>query len=225
MAHHPKFTFVIAILLLGTQSVNGQSIRRLDGSTIAIPHADSIARKALTDEGVTGAQIVVMDQGRVAWSAAYGMRREPDLPMTRETTTWAASITKAVFATYVMQLVERGEFDLDVPVARQLALPLDQYEPYKETATELVRDSLWPRVTPRMLLAHASGLHNFAFIEPDKKLHLHFAPGTGFLYSGDGINLVQFVIEQKKGMSLDTLMERALFVPLGMELFDAVTEY
>ncbi|MDQ2665053.1 MAG: beta-lactamase family protein [Gemmatimonadota bacterium] len=193
-----------------------QGIRRLDGSTISIAHADSLARQTFAAEGVTGAQLVVMDEGRVAWSAAYGMRREPDLPMTRETTTWAASITKSVFATYVMQLVERGEFDLDVPIAQQLARPLDQYEPYRETATEIVHDSLWPRVTPRMLLAHASGLHNFAFLEPDKKLHLHFAPGTGFKYSGDGINLVQFVIEQKKGMALDTLMDRALFAPLGM---------
>ena len=40
--------------------------------------------------------------------------------MDRETTLWAASITKGVFATYVMQLVERGEFSLDTPVAEQL---------------------------------------------------------------------------------------------------------
>ena len=60
--------------------------------------------------------------------------------MDRETTMWSASITKSVFATYVMQLVERGEFQLDVPVAKQLPQPLDRYDAYKETATELVRD-------------------------------------------------------------------------------------
>ena len=35
-------------------------------------------------------------------------------------------------------------------------------------------------------------------------------------YSGEGINLVQFVIEQQKGRPLDQLMQEALFTPLGM---------
>ena len=71
-------------------------------------------------------------------------------------------------------------------------------------------------MTPRMLLSHTSGFRNFAPIELDKKMHLHFKPGTQFLYSGDGINLVQFVIEQKKQQPLDQLMQDALFTPLGM---------
>jgi CubicO group peptidase (beta-lactamase class C family) len=68
-----------------------------------------------------------------------------------------------------------------------------------------------------MLLSHSSGLANFAFIEPDKKMHLRFDPGTQFLYSGEGINLVQFVIEQQKHAPLDELMQAALFTPLGMK--------
>jgi len=158
-----------------------------------------------------------MDGGHVVWSAAYGLRRrDPALPMDRDTTTWAASITKSVFSTYVMQLVERGEFNLDQPVAKQLAKPLNEYELYRDTASELVKDPAWPTVTPRMLLAHSGGLLNFASIEPDKKIHLHSKPGTQFSYSGEGINLVQLVIEQKKGKPLDQLMQEAIFTPLGM---------
>lgn len=196
---------------------SGGTIRRLDGSRITTSGADSIAREALAAANVTGAQIAVVNDGHLVWSAAYGVRqRDPDMPMERSTSTWAASITKGVFATYVMQLVERGEFDLDLPVARQLARPLDQYEPYRETAADLVHDPAWPRVTPRMLLSHSSGLGNFSFLEADKKMHLHTVPGAAYRYSGDGINLVQFVIEQKLGTPLDTLMDRALFQPLRM---------
>jgi CubicO group peptidase (beta-lactamase class C family) len=192
-------------------------IRRLDGTTITVTEAEAFARKTLETAHVTGAQIAVMDRGQLAWSLAFGLRRrDPELPMDRETTTWAASITKSVFATYVMQLVERGEFDLDVAVAKQLPQPLDSYEAYKETATQLVRDPAWATVTPRMLLSHSSGLLNFASIEPDKKMHLHFRPGSQFQYSGEGINLVQFVIEQKKGKPLDELLQEALFTPLEM---------
>jgi len=194
-----------------------QSIRRLDGSKITIAEADSFAKTTLSAAHVTGAQLVVMDGGHVVWSAAYGLRRrDPALPMDRDTTTWAASITKSVFSTYVMQLVERGEFNLDQPVAKQLAKPLNEYELYRDTASELVKDPAWPTVTPRMLLAHSGGLLNFASIEPDKKIHLHSKPGTQFSYSGEGINLVQLVIEQKKGKPLDQLMQEAIFTPLGM---------
>jgi CubicO group peptidase (beta-lactamase class C family) len=192
-------------------------IRRLDGSKISVRDADAFARKTLAAERVTGAELAVLNKGRLVWSAAYGMRRkDPPLEMDQETTIWAASITKSVFSTYVMQLVERGEFDLDEAVAGQLPKPLNAYEPYKDTATELVRDPAWPTVTPRMLLSHSSGLVNFAFLEPDKKMHLHFKPGTQFLYSGEGFNLVQFLIENKMGKSLDQLMRQALFDPLGM---------
>lgn len=211
----------LSLLLGGTaraqQSATQGVIQRLDGSSISIAYADSFARKILEAAHVTGAQIAVIDRGRLVWSAAYGLRRrQPELPMDHETTMWAASITKGVFAAYVMQLVERGEFNLDTPIARQLPQPLDNYDPYKETAAEIVKDPAWPTVTPRMLLAHSSGLANFAFLEPDKRMHLQFKPGTQFRYSGEGINLVQFVIEQKKGKSLDSLMNDAIFAPLGM---------
>ncbi len=205
---------MIALLLVLTCA---DSIPRLDGSRISTAEAETFARKTLEAAHVTGAQIAVIDQGRLVWSAAFGLRRKnPDVPMTRNTTTWAASITKSVFSTYVMQLVERGEFNLDEPVAKQLPKPLNEYEPFRESASDIVKEAAWARVTPRMLLAHASGLQNFAFIEPDKKMHLHFAPGTGFLYSGEGINIVQFLIERKKGKPLDELMQESLFTPLNM---------
>lgn len=192
-------------------------IRRIDGTWISANAASRIARETLTAHHVTGAQVAVVDRGRLVWSEAFGLRSvEPHLPMQLTTTTWAASITKSVFAAYVMQLAERGDLALDLPVAQQLAKPLDEYESYRDTASVLVKDPQWQRVTPRMLLAHTAGLLNFAFLEPDKKMHLHFAAGTQFLYSGEGFNLLQFVIEQKKGRPLDQLMQEAIFTPIGM---------
>jgi len=207
-----------ALCLALTLPAAAQDIRRLDGSHLSTAEVESFARKILAEAHVTGAQIAVLDRGRPVWSASYGLRRrDPDTPMDRNSITWAASITKSVFATYVMQLVERGEFNLDLPIAKQLPKPLNTYEPYRTSASEIVNDGAWPLVTPRMLLAHISGLANFASFEPDKKMHLHYKPGTQFLYSGEGINLVQFVIEQQKQKPLDELMQQAIFTPLHMD--------
>lgn len=222
---------------LGSATVHGQRpheltqaggmIRRLDGTTLPVQHADSIVRHLVREHGITGLQVAVVNGGRVGWSEAYGIRARgdgagsapagPDLPMQRSTTTWAASITKAVFGTYVMQLVEQGRFDLDLPIARQLSQPLDSFPPYREKATLIVRDTLWSRITPRMLLSHTSGLVNFATMEPDGRMRLHDVPGTRYRYSGEGINLLQFVIEQRLGQPMDSLMQAAIFAPLGMQ--------
>lgn len=205
----------VVVLAVGAQA---QSIRKLDGGRVSLAEAEQFAARTLDENHVTGAQIAIVNDGTMVWSYAHGLRHKgPDLPMTVETTTWAASITKAVFATYVMQQVQAGKFDLDTPVAQQLPKPLNEYETYKESASELVKDPRWAKVTPRMCLSHTSGLLNlFNQQEPDKKLHLHFEPGDHYSYSGDGMNLVQFVIEQHEGRTLDLIMQDAIFGPLKM---------
>ena len=213
-----KSVCVLPMVVLLCSAAQTDDITRLDGSKISKNEAATFARATLAREHVTGAEIAILQHGRVVWNEAFGLRRrDPELPMRTDTNTWAASFTKSVFATYVMTLVEKGEFSLDTPVARQLAQPLDQYETYKETASELVKDPRWTKVTPRMLLAHTSGLWNFATIEPDHKMRLHFEPGTQFWYSGEGLNVVQFVIEQQQKKPLNELMQDALFGPLGMK--------
>jgi len=109
-------------------SQTSNSIHRLDGSKICAADADAFARQTLAAANVTGAQLALLNNGHLVWSAAYGHHRAaaqllslaPSLAMTPDTTTWAASITKSVFSAYVMQLVARGEICLDKPLASQL---------------------------------------------------------------------------------------------------------
>ena len=209
---------LFALAAVTTASAQQPTITRLDGTTITTADAESFARQTLTAQHVTGAELAVLNHGKLVWSAAFGLAgKDPDRPMDRDTTTWAASITKSVFSTYVMTLAERGAFDLDKPVAQQLPQSLDTYEPYRTKANILVKDPRWPLVTPRMLLSHSSGLRNFTSMEPDNKLHLHFTPGSQFMYSGDGINLVQFLIEQQLHKPIDVLLQDAFFTPLNMQ--------
>jgi CubicO group peptidase (beta-lactamase class C family) len=201
-----------------TLPIDGQStIRRLDGSTISSSVADSIARALVSRHRITGLQVAVVNDGRIVWSNAYGLRlRSPDAPMTATSILWAASVTKAVFATHVMQRVAAGTLDLDQPITTLLPRPLDTYEPYREKATLVVKDTLWARVTPRMLLSHTSGLLNFAQLEPDGKMRLHGTPGRTYGYSGEGFNLLQYILEQRDGVPLDRTMDSTIFRPLGL---------
>lgn len=209
-------------LLLGivaSSAAFGQdSILRLDGSTISIENAKKLADKVLTENNVMGAQIGVLVNGKVVWNYAFGLRdAEKKLPMTTETNIWAASITKSVFATWVMKLVEEGRIDLDQPIWTILKRPLGEYPGYKDTTDELTQNPDWKLITPRILMSHTSGLSNLVVLtEPDKKLRLHFKPGSRYAYSGEGLGLLQLAIEEKLGETIDVSMQRDVFTPLGM---------
>ena len=139
---------------------------------------------------------------------------------------YGASLTKTVFAYTVLQLVDQGRIKLDTPIKDDLDRPLptygpdpvfpDKYGPYKDLAD----DVRWEKITPRMCLTHSTGFSNFWFIEPDQKLHIHFEPGTRFSYSGEGMILLQFVIEHgrtSQGLGLDLGdLTNANFKRLGM---------
>ncbi|WP_263408177.1 serine hydrolase domain-containing protein [Terriglobus tenax] len=189
------------------------TIHRLDGTTLTPAEASSIVRGTLTAGHITGAQIAILNHGRPVWVQSFGLRNVAQAqPINNDTVMYAASITKGVFATFVMQLVQANELDLDKPIAEYLPKPLPEYDKYKGLAD----DPRWQKITARHLLSHTSGLANFAALEPGGKLQLHFNPGTRFAYSGEGLNMLQFVIEQKTGRSLRDMMEEHLFTPLGM---------
>ncbi len=180
-----------------------------------LPSGTAIADEAAKIMAFTHAQgmaIAVIDHGRVVSTDAWGIRDARGDPLTKDTVMYGASLTKTVFAYTVMQLVDQGKLKLDTPLADDLDKPLpdyppdatfpDKYGPYKDLAD----DPRWRRITPRMCLTHSTGFDNFWFIEPDHKLHIHFEPGTRFSYSGEGMILLQFVIEHGRaaqGLGVD----------------------
>ena len=55
-------------------------------------------------------------------------------------------------------------------------------------------------------------------------MKIHFEPGSRYAYSGEGIDLAQFVVETVTHQSLATLMQTGLFAPLGMTRSSMVWE-
>jgi CubicO group peptidase (beta-lactamase class C family) len=121
---------------------------------------------------------------------------------------YGASLSKTIFADVVLQLVEEGVLDLDTPLYTYLKEPLYSYSTNTVQQlfgknfidySSLKADERYKQITPRMCLAHTTGLPNWAWLEPDKKLKINFEPGTRYSYSGEGMFLLQFVIEKLTG--------------------------
>jgi len=115
----------------------------------------------------------------------------------------AASLSKPIFASIVMQLAAEGMLDLTRPLASYLPLP----NPSDERAG---------RITATHVLSHSSGWRNWRNSR-DVALTADFEPGSKFSYSGEGYFFLQRVIEKLSGQGLSRLARDRVFEPLGMK--------
>ena len=197
------------------------AIKRLDGSTITSAGIDATVTRLISAAKVTGIGLAILNDGKIAYLKGYGFRdKEKNLPLTPDTVMAAASFTKSAFAYIVMQLVEQGELDLDRPVYQYLPGPLPEYDNYRD----LSGDPRYKKITAAMLLSHSSGFPNLRRFTEDGKLSIHFDPGTRYAYSGEGMELLQLVVETVTKKPLADLMRERVFQPLGMTRTSMVWE-
>jgi CubicO group peptidase (beta-lactamase class C family) len=210
----PMRAVLAAGVILTIGAVGAQTVpRRFDGGPIATERIEEAAKRMMTGAKVQGLAMAAVDNGQVVFVRTWGRRNvEKDLPLQADTIMYGASLTKFAFAYMVMQLVDEGKVDLDRSVAEYLPKALPEY-PFYEA---LKGDERWRKLTPRILLNHSSGLANYAFLEPDKKMRLHFEPGSRYAYSGEGIILLQFVLETGLGLNVGDEMRRRVFDRFGM---------
>ncbi|MBA2340098.1 MAG: beta-lactamase family protein [Pyrinomonadaceae bacterium] len=194
-------------------SPNQNKIKRLDGSSISSAEIERNVTRLMEAAHVTGLSIAIINDSKIAYVNSFGFRnKEERQALTQNTVMYGASFTKAVFAYLVMQLVEEEALDLDKPVHQYLAKPLPEYEKYKD----LAGDERYKLITARMLLSHTSGFPNWRWFNPDEKLDIKFAPGSKYSYSGEGISLLQFIIEEGIKKNVGEMMRERIFNPFGM---------
>ena len=129
----------------------------------------------------------------------------------------AASLGKPVFALAVLQLAAQGRIDLDAPLLYYLPQGYvhlqNPFASRQAPRTDRVTAPELAAVTARQVLSHSSGLPNWS----NQALRFDFAPGTGWLYSGEGFVLLQRAVEAITGLGLEALMQAQVFGPLGMQ--------
>ena len=178
---------------------------------------------AAMDAAITDAIAAKKIPGGVLWlerageiyQKAFGLRAlapAPE-PIGADTIYDAASLTKVIATTTaIMQLVERGQLDLDEPVVRYLPAFAAHG---KET------------ITVRQLLTHYSGLR------PDIDLKPHWSgyaagvalacaekprstPGSTFVYSDINFIILGELVRLASGLRLDAYVAKEIFTPLGL---------
>ena len=184
---------------------------------------DAAVNQILSSTKVPSASIAIVTGGRIAYLQAYGQARlSPAMEATPQMQYSIGSISKQFTAAAVLLLAQEGKLTLDDPVSKYLP--------------ELTRSS---EVTLRMLLSHTSGYQDYwpedyvmtSMLVPTTAQHildvwgkrpLDFDPGTQWQYSNTNYVIAGRIVEQVSGMALIDLLEKRIFLPLGMvNVYDA----
>jgi CubicO group peptidase (beta-lactamase class C family) len=127
----------------------------------------------------------------------------PTTSVTQATVFEAASLSKAVFAWLVMQLVDEQIIELDRPFAQTF-----DYARIPDKAA-------YAQLTPRMVLTHRTGLPNWVDGDTDfpqrvAPIAFKHPPGTTYSYSGEAFQLLQAFVEKRTGRTLQALFKARL---------------
>jgi len=181
---------------------------------------DRLIAAYMAKNGIPGLTAAVALDGKAVWTKGYGLADvENSVAAGPDTMFRTCSIGKTMTATAAMRLVEQGKLDLDAPIQRYC--PAFPKKPWV--------------ITPRHLLTHMSGIRHYggprdleeqtstfhypnvvAALAPFKDDPLAFEPGTNFLYSTYGYDVLACVIEGAAGQPFMDVIRRLVFEPAGM---------
>ena len=199
--------FVTVLYVNLASSQQPEKISSYFGMEISTDTLERHLQERMAELNIPGLSLAIINGGEVVYENAFGYADvEKGRLVTDETIFEGASFSKPVFAFFVMTFVEEGTLDLD--------RPLYEYYPYPDIA----HDERYKEITARMVLSHQGGFPNWR--EDDGgTLRLHFDPGTGYRYSGEGYQYLALVlreIENTDWAGLEALFQERVAEPLGL---------
>ncbi len=182
-----------------SESFNNPTLNSNEGITL-----DEKITKWQKELNIPNVGVGVIKDGKIVSTKVYG-RLKNGKPAPVNTLFSVASISKVVFSTLVLKLVQEGRWNLDEPLYKYYLDP------------DVKDDPLHKKLTTRHVLSHQSGFNNWRRSHPTRKLTFDFEPGNGYGYSGEGIFYLQKAIEKKFNKSLEELVKEKLFDPIDMK--------
>jgi len=203
----PLIFFILPITACISQS-NQEMVAAVNGNKLSTTILDEKIDSLVNTFNIPGLSIAFINDSKMVYHNTFGVTNsETKEPVDGQTIFEAASLSKPIFAYFVMKMVEKRVLDLD--------RPLYKYLPHPEIAEVSKED--YKLITARMVLSHKSGFPNHVNGE---KIKLAFMPGTDFMYSGEAYEYLARVIGELNDVGfktgLNALFQKEVTQPLNM---------
>jgi CubicO group peptidase (beta-lactamase class C family) len=200
---------------------------------------DSVLKSNVDSERIAGVSALIFEKNTEVYFNAFGYAdRESNIPMDRNTVVQIFSMTKPVTGVALMQLYEKGAFELDDPLAKYIPEFADikvfsgvdskgkiKLEPPKRPITirDLTRHTAGfareedPYLGTMVKEADVRNKENTLtqMVKKLSKLPLAFHPGEQWCY-GLSVDVQAYLVEKFSGKSFDEYVNENIFKPLGM---------
>ncbi len=197
-----------------------ENVVATDKYAAAVANIESFIRVEMEDKALPAFSVVLVDDQETVWAAGFGLEDIADsVTATAATVYRVGSVSKLFTDIGVMQLVERGELDLDVPITR--------YLPNFSPVSSFDGD-----ITLRQLMSHRSGLvreppigHYFddsntslaQTVASMSQTALVYPQESRTKYSNAGIATVGYVLEAVNSEPFARYLKGAVLEPIGMD--------
>ncbi|MFC5460462.1 serine hydrolase domain-containing protein [Massilia niabensis] len=179
---------------------------------------DSRVPNELTRGQVAGAAVAVVRDGKILFVRGYGHADVArGIPVSgTETLFRIASLSKVFTYTAVMQLVERGQIDLDRDIAAYLDFPVPKAFGQPVTMRHLMTHTAGfdETIEDRWIQSGSPGpLRDYVVRHMPRKI---YPPGSTPSYSSYGTALAAYIVERVSGETFDHYVESNILGRLGM---------
>jgi CubicO group peptidase (beta-lactamase class C family) len=164
---------------------------------------DQVVPASLAKHKVPGVSIAIIADGKIVEALGYGFARQGDA-VTPNTPFNIASLTKPVVAEVLLRAAERGQIDLNEPMARYWLDP------------DIADDPRAQKITAAMALTHRTGLPNWRN-QTGNKLQFVQDPDTSFRYGGEQFTYAVRYAEARTKTKFETLAKRLLLDEAKMQ--------
>nr|WP_314246006.1 serine hydrolase domain-containing protein [Capnocytophaga leadbetteri] len=178
--------------------------------------AEKILYYLIQEEIIPGASVTVTKKGKIIWQGGYGYadisKKTPVDP--QKTIFRVASMSKAITGVLLARLQEQKKFDWNLSLYEYV--PNFPPKPFDFTIKQLaghlagIRSYKANEYTLNKKYSIEEGIDLF------KDDILQSAPGTKFLYSSYGINLISLAIEKCLNKKFEDIAKDEVFKPLNM---------
>lgn len=178
--------------------------------------AEKILYYLIQEEIIPGVSVTVTKQGKIIWQGGYGYadisKKTPVDP--QKTIFRVASMSKAITGVLLARLQEQKKFDWNLSLYEYV--PDFPQKPFDFTIKQLgghlagIRSYKANEYTLNKNYTIEEGINLF------KDDILQSAPGTKFLYSSYGINLISLAIEKCLNKKFEDIAKEEVFKPLNM---------
>jgi CubicO group peptidase (beta-lactamase class C family) len=193
---------------------------RSDSATSETDKIDTYLMDRIREQRIPGLAVGVVDHDRIVHLAGFGMADPSGRPATPDTPFILGSLSKSFTALAIMQLVEKGQIELDAKVCRYIPWFILADDSSKNiTVRQLLNQSSGISVETSEKFAPSSDVSDLALENRVRGLrteHLDRAVGSDFEYSGTNYAVLGLLVQIVSGQSYEKYVQEHIFVPLKM---------